>query len=170
MREYGVGVDQVVHMEMVLPSGTHVRFGPSAWEAVDGFVYPKTTTVSGYCNANPLDTNETNWEWTTCEEDINFDDLWFAARGGGGGTFGVLTSLHYQLHDYPGPMQLVVTSLEAFPIVDGFEWGVDTIPILTEIYVEFLLKFFFKPSDLMNVTEAESNSCNSADSGSFLPF
>ncbi len=35
-----------------------------------------------------------------------FADLWFAVRGGGGGTFGVLTALKYQLHEHK-PLTLV---------------------------------------------------------------
>ena len=171
MRQFGLGVDQVTHMEMVLPSGTHVRFGPSMWEEAEGFAVPRTTAVSGYCNANPLDPDETNWDWTTCEEDINFDDLWFAARGGGGGTFGVVTSVHYQLNDYPGPLQGVSVSAASIPQLDGFDWGPDNVQsfVLTETYVEFVLKFFFKSSDL-NVTEAESNTCSEPSSGSLNIF
>jgi hypothetical protein len=52
MRSYGVGVDQVLHIEMVLPDGRFVRFGPSAWKPPkDGNqLYPQTTDVTGFCN------------------------------------------------------------------------------------------------------------------------
>ena len=169
MRAYGLGVDQVLHLEMVLPSGTHVRFGPSAWEQEDGFVYPRTTSVTGYCNANPLEMDESLWEWTSCEDDINFDDLWFAVRGGGGGTFGVVVSLHYQLHDYPGPLQGVVASAESLPQVEGFDWGATQAFTVTDVYILFLFKFLFTPSEL-NVTEAESNNCNAAKTAALSPF
>ena len=40
-RVYGVGVDNVLELEMVLPSGQHVKFSPSKWEDAPGFLYPK---------------------------------------------------------------------------------------------------------------------------------
>jgi hypothetical protein len=64
-RLFGVGIDQVVHMEVVLPNGVHVRFGPTAWEEKKG--YPRVTHVSGYCNAAPLSNDEAKWEWVACD-------------------------------------------------------------------------------------------------------
>lgn len=91
----------VLQLEMVLPNGAHVRFGPTEWELVDGYDVPKTLSVSGVCNANPTEPEE-NWVWGSCPDDlaVNFDDLWFAVRGGGGGTWGVVLSVHLQLHEY----------------------------------------------------------------------
>ena len=83
---------------MVLANGQHVKFGPSEWDVVEGFLYPQTKRVKGLCNKN-IHHLETQWEWGECEEDIAFDDLWFAVRGGGGGTWGVLISSWQQLHD-----------------------------------------------------------------------
>ena len=95
-RRYGLGVDQVVQIEMVLPNGYHVKFGPTEWEdaSADGFIVPKTIDVSGVCRSNPEEEDEAKWIWDTCPEDfdIDFNDLWFAVRGGGGGTWGVVTS------------------------------------------------------------------------------
>ena len=61
-RMHGLGVDQVLEFETVLADGRHVLFGPTGWEAADGFLYPKTTEVSGKCNAN-MDADEDQWEW-----------------------------------------------------------------------------------------------------------
>ena len=88
-RLWGFGVDQVIQVEMVIPSGHHVRFGPTHWEEVDTtkdkFTIPRTTAVSGVCQKNPEEPDETKWVWEDCSEDIDFDDLWFAVNGGGGG-------------------------------------------------------------------------------------
>ena len=96
-RIYGFGADQVLELEMVLASGQHVKLGPSKWEAAEGFLYPKTTAVEGFCNAN-VDAPEREWRWEACEEAVPFEDLWYAVRGGGGGTYGIVTALTYQLH------------------------------------------------------------------------
>ena len=100
-RALGFGADQVLQIEMVLPNGAHVKFGPTEWEVVEGYDVPKTISVSGLCNTNPQDAEE-NWVWDECPEQlaVNFNDLWFAVRGGGGGTWGVVLSMHLQLHEY----------------------------------------------------------------------
>ena len=168
MRMYGIGVDQVLAMEMVLPGGQHVRFGPMEWEDVDEG-YPTTTTVTGYCNANPLEPDEANWDWTSCEKDIDFSELWFAARGGGGGSYGVLTSLHYQLHEKPGSLSLVVPNLAAYPAT-ATETVSDTAAyFFATKYIEFLLRFLYVPESL-NVAETDSRGCNSAQTYNLSPF
>ena len=97
-------VDQVLHIEMVLPSSHHVRFGPTKWEdaSAEGYTVPHTVDVSDLCRSNPEEQAEENWEWDSCPDDfgIDFNDLWYAVRGGGGGTWGVVTSLYLQLHDF----------------------------------------------------------------------
>ena len=57
-RLYGFGVDQVLMLEMVLPNGYHVRFGPTEWETAEGYDVPKTLKVSGVCRSNPSETDE----------------------------------------------------------------------------------------------------------------
>ena len=92
---------QVLQIEMVLSNGKHVRFMPSEWETESGKLYPQTRKVSGECNENPV-ADESKWQWGPCSElglDLSFEDLWFSVRGGGGGTYGVVTSAYYQLHD-----------------------------------------------------------------------
>ena len=98
-------MDQVLQVEMVLPNGYHVKFGPTEWEdaSAEGFAVPCTTVVSGVCRSNPNEQDEEKWIWGACPEDfdIDFGDL-FAVRGGGGGTWGVVTSvtLQLQLQDF----------------------------------------------------------------------
>eukprot|EP00751_Fragilariopsis_kerguelensis_P022573 CAMPEP_0170900086 /NCGR_PEP_ID=MMETSP0734-20130129/47184_1 /TAXON_ID=186038 /ORGANISM="Fragilariopsis kerguelensis, Strain L26-C5" /LENGTH=481 /DNA_ID=CAMNT_0011293459 /DNA_START=99 /DNA_END=1541 /DNA_ORIENTATION=+ len=160
MRLHGIGIDQVLLIEMVLPSGNHVRFGPTLWEEQEGYQYPKTTTVTGYCNAVPYEMEESLWEWSPCnDETINFADLWFAVRGGGGGTFGIVTSLHYQLHDLPGTLQVV--SANDPELINTFVTDPEKALALTEDYLRFSLRYLFLPETLGNVTEFESRSCNS---------
>lgn len=154
-RLFGVGIDQVVHMEVVLPNGVHARFGPTAWKEKPG--YPRVTEVSGYCNAVPSN-DEAEWVWVECKEDIDFAGLWFAFRGGGGGTFGVLTSLHYQLHHYPG--ELTIVSADATSLLSPDNGLNETIIyMLGRQYVEFIHQYLFTPS-VIGVSEADSRGCN----------
>lgn len=82
----GLGVDQVLQIEMVLPSGDWVRFGPTETIDEGGFLYPRTLKVSGVC-ANPNSPDKSSgiylWEQYPDDKDIDFDDLWFAMLGGG---------------------------------------------------------------------------------------
>ena len=103
-RMNGFGVDQVLQIEAVLPNGHHLKFGPSKWENQEGLRYPKVTNFTGLCNGNPFKADENLWTWEPCPENINFDDLWFAFLGGGGGTYGIVTSVYLQLQEYPGLM------------------------------------------------------------------
>ena len=93
---------------MVLPSGEHVKFAPSKWEDAPGFLYPKTTEVTGFCNKNVV-TDESEWQWEACEVEVPWEDLWYAVRGGGGGSYGIVTALTYQLHKkrigFKGPVR-----------------------------------------------------------------
>lgn len=151
-RMFGLGVDQVLQIEAVLPNGQHVRFGPTSWEAQEGFLYPRTTAVSGLCNTSPNEEDEKNWKWESCPMEINFDDLWFAFRGGGGGTWGVVTSIYLQLHDYR-PMEWV-----AWPYHGScLQWT----PDITKLLIIFLLDYFLNPA-LFGVSQEESNACGTA--------
>ena len=173
MRMYGIGIDQVVHMEAVLPDGRHVRWGPTAWEPKADGGYPRTTEVTGFCNTNPYAMNETEWVWEACDgDDIDFGELWFAFRGGGGGSYGVLTSLHYQLHEYPGMLSIV--GINPLPFITAAEDGPNGLDETTgwlvgRAYVEFVLLFLYSPSDL-NVTETESRGCSSAHTANMNVF
>lgn len=166
MRSYGVGSDQILHVEMVLPNGQHVRFGPSAWDGIGNTTtgYPRTTQVMGYCNANPV-ANEDAWDWKGCPKqlNINFDDLWYAVRGGGGGTWGVVLSMYYQLQDFPGELQFIINDPTPFSffleITDAHAKLAQGLA-LNKMYLKFLLTFLYKPEEL-NVSRQASNNCNS---------
>jgi hypothetical protein len=138
-------VDQVLQLEMVLPNGHHVRFGPTDWEdaSADGFLVPRTLNVSGVCRSNPEEQDEKEWEWGSCpaDFDVDFNDLWFAVRGGGGGTWGVVTSLYLQLHDY--------LRYEVYGLV---------CEALTSTWIEFRSIYIMAPS-MLNVTSEHSHAC-----------
>lgn len=146
-------MDQVLQVEMVLPNGSHVKFGPTKWEdaSAEGFVVPRTTVVSGVCRSNLDEQDEENWIWGDCPEDfdVDFGDLWFAVRGGGGGTWGVVTSMTVQLQDYlPFNSYRLVSSEECSAISPKFQ--------------EFRAKYLMRPS-LLNVTKERSLACGSPD-------
>ena len=148
-----MGVDQVLQVEMVLPNSDHVKFGPTEWEdaSAEGFVVPRTKVVSGVCRSNPEEQDEEKWIWGVCPEDfdIDFGDLWFAVNGGGGGTWGVVTSVSLQLHDY-----LPYNLYEFMP-------SVEECSAFMPKSQEFQAKYFMAPS-LFNVTKEMSLACGSA--------
>eukprot|EP00984_Skeletonema_dohrnii_P025003 scaffold14144_cov91-Skeletonema_dohrnii-CCMP3373.AAC.17 len=154
-RLYGLGVDHVVQVEMVLPNGVHVKFGPTEWEdaSADGFTVPRTKVVSGVCRSNPDEQDEEKWIWERCPDDfdIDFNDLWFAVRGGGGGTWGVVTSVLLQLHDYLP----FITHAFNFP-------PTEECTAITHQFREFQAKYMSAPS-LLNVTKEHSFACSSDD-------
>eukprot|EP00931_Biecheleriopsis_adriatica_P118872 TRINITY_DN94182_c0_g1_i1.p1 TRINITY_DN94182_c0_g1~~TRINITY_DN94182_c0_g1_i1.p1 ORF type:complete len:592 (-),score=114.79 TRINITY_DN94182_c0_g1_i1:23-1573(-) len=154
MRLYGFAADQLLQIEMVLADGSHVRFAPSEWEDVTGKLYPQTTKVEGECNRN-ISADESEWDWQPCD-DISFQDLWSAVRGGGGGTYGVVTSVFYQLHDQELP--------ESFENVFKVPAAVscsspDSTDYLRTLWLNFSIDFFFPQGgeDWENV----SNFCGS---------
>lgn len=154
---YGFGVDQVLQIEAVLPNGYHVRFGPTEWEGREGSRYPQVTAVSGVCNENPSEEDESKWNWTACPAVINFGDLWFGFLGGGGGTYGIITSVSLQLHEYPG-------QVTDFPYDNSHITKNCGVPqeylkagLEDEVW-SFLLDFLLDPA-AVNVSEEDSNAC-----------
>jgi len=165
-RMYGLGVDQVLELQMVLPDGRHVKFGPTKWEEAENFLYPKTTQVGGKCNANSMAQNDEDAVWETCEDPIPpFADLWFAVRGGGGGTYGVVTSLKYQLHNYKPLVVLQIngTSVDSILATIGNNETLSNQAV--RLFLFFVVDFLFNPSKL-NVDEATSNLCGSPSTNS----
>ena len=146
-RLYGLGVDQVLQIEAVLPNGQHVRFGPTSWEDQEGFIYPRTTVVFGVCNQNP-EGKEEDWTWGSCPTDINFDDLWFAFCGGGGGTWGIVTSIYLQLHDF----------LPYEQISYGVSCPTVFTPEINTAFTAFVLDYFYDPAEL-GISHEESAAC-----------
>lgn len=168
MRTYGLGVDQVLYVEMVLPDGRHVRFGPSEWDDVPGFIVPQTKEVTGYCNTGDLSSDdESSWVWEECEEAVDFKGLWYAVRGGGGGAYGVTTSIYYQLHDYPGQLEVIsfVPSDEITSMAEGKK-KMKKIAQLNKLSIEFYFRFFHMP-ETIGVHKAASNSCSCPDCQAF---
>ena len=161
----GKGVDQVLQVEMVLPNGYHVKFGPTEWEdaSAEGFAVPRTTVVSGVCRSNPDEQDEEKWMWGACPEgfDIDFGDLWFAVRGGGGGTWGVVTSMTLQLQGY---LPFTFVSFAHMPALGQFSEGCSTISPEFEV---FKAKYLMAPS-LLNVTQERSLACGCPDSAGVL--
>ncbi len=143
---------------MVLPNGMHVRFGPTEWVKDDSKLDPVTTHVKGYYNAGDL-SGEELWDWQECSEEIDFFGLWFAVCGCGGGTYGVVTSIYYQLHDH-SPVEIVTPVINPFSLPDEGEreWA-------AKRWIEFVLRFMYLPESV-GVTEFASNTC-SASSGGF---
>lgn len=158
---FGLGADQIVQMEMVLPNGYHVKFGPTKWEdaSAEGFIVPKTTAVTGLCRSNPEEQDEEEWIWEDCPDDfdVDFMDLWYAVRGGGGGTYGVALSMHLQLHDFVPNVEYMPSSSEeclATIFKDAPMGNVLWHPIM----VEFMATYVMTPS-VLNVTEEQSRAC-----------
>eukprot|EP00122_Pirum_gemmata_P017524 Pgem_evm1s16412 len=168
-RLHGFGVDQVLQIEMVLADGTHVKFSPSKWEKVDGKLYPQTKKVSGKCNRKVSD-HESQWRWVDCNKP--FSQLWKAVRGGGGGTYGIVTSVHVQLHEFEQRVQIkrddaaygaLLTKLR-FPsyIVDMFPVPDDNYPYfrLQKIFMYFLADMLFNP-EAIGLDKETTLSCGS---------
>ncbi len=149
-------MDQVLQVEMVLPNGHHVKFGPTEWEdaSADGFIAPHTKVVSGVCRSNPDEQDEEKWIWDECPEDfdINFGDLWFAVNGGGGGTWGVVTSVYLQLHEFL-PYNLYIL---------GTVTGVEECSGIASKFAEFMATYLMAPK-LLNVTKEKSLACGASD-------
>lgn len=157
-RMYGFGADQVLELEMVLADGTHVKFSPSEWTSEPSFLYPKTTKVTGFCNSN-VSSDEDEWKWVPCDDNkIPFQSLWKAVRGGGGGTYGVVTAATYQLHDHlPLYAMSIPTSnlsalIEACSVVKGM------CKQIKKRISFFFLDYLYHPESL-DVDEKASNSC-----------
>ena len=131
-------------------AAVHVKFGPTEWEdaSAEGFIVPRTKVVSGVCRSNPDEHDEEKWIWERCHEDfdIDFNDLYFAVRGGGGGTWGVMTSVLLQLHDY-------------LPF-NPYYFNLEECSAITPQFAEFKAKYMSAPS-LLNVTKEHSLACGS---------
>ena len=160
-------VDQVLYAEMVLPDGQFVRFGPSTWTPAEGNqLYPQTTSVKGYCIGDDTAdlSDERTWSWVECSDQYDFDDLWFAIRGGSGGSFGVITSIYYQLHHKPGNLQSVKWSEPVGPILmDPSISDEDKGTVFSES-LRFVFNFLYNP-ERVGVTAEVSNSCSAPDQG-----
>jgi len=176
-RTYGFGADQVLQIEMVLPSGNHVRFGPSKWMKDDNdlYLYPKTLDVTGECNINTASMDEKDWIWEECEQYINFADLWFAVRGGGGGTWGVVLSMNIQLHKWLPYQQVAsipklindIYDCEQYPVHCRRDTDLQTEWL--QVAWEFMITFFLEPTSLEGLNDSDSYTCGCATVMEFIP-
>lgn len=147
MRMFGYGADQVVQLEMVLPLGWHVKFGPSAWEDDSSLDFPRVTEVRGWCRVEET--------WTDCpdEPDVDFFELWHAVRGGGGGAYGVVLSTTHQVHPRPGDMEL--TYLGIADAARPLNLTEEAYATLLRGYIDFHHDFFFFPERLESGVTAD---------------
>lgn len=156
MRRFGFGVDQVTQLEMVLPTGQHVRFGPTKWQEDENLAFPRTSEVTGWCNKDPS-LPEEEWKWQVCgdEDNINvsFDDLWHANRGGGGG-FGIILSIEYQLPDWPGTLGYLDLVLSE----DVTNFNAANPSALFPFLSSFLMDALWNP-EAVGLSEDESSLC-----------
>ncbi|EJK67260.1 hypothetical protein THAOC_11735 [Thalassiosira oceanica] len=170
-RANGFGADQVLQIEMVIASGHHIKFGPTEWEEVDGGgAFPKTSKVSGVCNVEG--------EWKECDDDIPFEDLWFAMRGGGGGRilgfrrlvarltylnlvpllsgWGIVLAVYLQLHAYAALEYIETENCPGLGVAAFLSGSLD--PILSEIAQTFFYKFASDPTSL-GFSEEQGRAC-----------
>jgi FAD/FMN-containing dehydrogenase len=216
-RMYGLGVDMVVEIEMVLADARHIKFSPSEWtmkcddrptegmidigkdcstvvglpdacnkntmwtegkycrlscykigygyegdvcDTDEGYIYPRTTVVSGLCNVNPSK-DENEWDWQPCGDDEPpFDDLWFAVRGGGGGSYGVVTSLKYQLYESAQNVIIISQPNVTASIVQKVGGNVTLHEPLSRMFIFFFVDYLLNPSKL-GIDKNRSNDCGS---------
>eukprot|EP00756_Hemistasia_phaeocysticola_P011203 Hpha_TRINITY_DN15097_c2_g17::TRINITY_DN15097_c2_g17_i1::g.123476::m.123476 len=158
-RRWGFGADHVLELEMVLADGTHVKFGPTEWTAAPGFQFPKTTVVTGYCNAN-VDADESKWEWGTCSHSIPFADLWHAVRGGGGGSYGIVTALTYQLHPRRQFEALIFNTTVLTYVLNAAKAAHVPTDVLQNHLIDFTVDLLWSPEQL-GLSESVSVNCGS---------
>ena len=141
-RMYGFGVDQVLELEMVLADGSHIKFGPTEWQDGNGFLYPRTTKVEGFCNSN-ISVKESEWNWEKCSTHP-FAKLWKAVRGGGGGSYGVVTAAKYQLHKHR-PMYYILANKTAGPVIYSKCLPTNTCTEVKKAVAFFFVDLLFNP-------------------------
>ena len=100
--------------------------------------------------------------------EINFDDLWFAFLGGGGGTWGIVSSIYLQLHDYlPLEMFFFPTSPDLIGMIFPHGCSIPAEEVtegIEELAIRFVYVYMLDPSSL-GVLEAESTACASPGGG-----
>lgn len=92
---YGLGVDNVINLEVVLADGRHVN--------VDECSHP---------------------------------DLFWALRGGGGGTFGVVTSVHYALQTLQPVTFAMVNITHNFLVDQDYSMYMRTVDLWIDFWVD----------------------------------
>ena len=174
-RVFGFGADNVLELEMVLASGQHVKFGPSNWENDPELLYPRTTEVQGFCNGN-VAAPDAEWQWEACTVEVPWEDLWYAVRGGGGGSYGIVTALTYQLHAKRTPERLKLFVKESYTDVcprKAFDYlnasAIADQPAgcreVQDAFADFWIDLFYAPD---NIGVSRETSLNCGDFGFFF--
>ena len=114
----------------------------------------------GFCNTAAGAADEADWVWGACGDggdgevleegsaasvDVDFDDLWHAVRGGGGGSYGVVTAVHYQLHALWDLKLVTVDPLRQARLMPVFE-GLSAADQarFEELWYDFYIDFLFQ--------------------------
>jgi hypothetical protein len=173
-RTYGLGVDQILELEVALADGNHVRVFPIEWEHVDGYYTPQTRKVAALCNTNVV-ADESKWKWEECTDlVVSSDDIWMSVRGGGGGSFAITLSVKYQLFDQ-NPFQYIPTGFGGLAAASAFDDNCkvaydtmlakfkadktgDMFAEMERTYTLFLIDFLFAPEKI-GLSKADSLSC-----------
>jgi hypothetical protein len=108
--------------------------------------------------------DEAQWDWRDCETHISFDKLWFAVRGGGGGTFGTVTAVHYQLHDLEAwyAIETVPSSLDSLIAKCEKSTQERSCDTIDRLWVDFAVAFLYDPLSLGEDAET-SNRCGESN-------
>jgi len=92
---------------------------------------------------------------------------WFATRGGGGGTWGIIVSTHLQLHEYPGTMKLIAMD---YPMTSTLPACNATVAECEEyreelaaVAANFYLDFYVNPDALTGLDPEVSTMCGSPE-------
>jgi len=173
-RIHGLGIDQILELEVALPDGSHVRVFPIEWNNSEEYINPQTTKVAALCNTIVV-ANEDKWDWQPCTDlSVSPEDIWLAQRGGGGGTFAVTLSVKYQLFQQY-PFQAIFMGLGALA-ASSDEKSKDLSKQISEKFKEnklwvweeakrtyalFLVDLLFAPEKI-GVSEEASFSCGQA--------
>lgn len=176
-RTEGLGVDQILELELVLPDGSHVKVYPSDWDVVQGHIYPQTSKVTAMCNANVV-ADESQWEWEPCDSlNVAPEDIWLSVRGGGGGTYAVTLSVTYQLFEQH-PVRVMYGGATALELAAkyGDEGAKETLATIDakfkadksgtmweearRTYTLFLVDFMFAPGKI-GISDDASIHCGS---------
>ena len=96
----------------VVIGGSDPSVGVAGWALGGGHSPFSSMAGLGVDNALAFDMVLANGSSITADGDQNTEVFW-ALRGGGGGTFGVVTNITFRLHDNPGP---IVVLYERFPL------------------------------------------------------
>merc|ERR1712238_265392 len=115
--------------------------------------------------------------WAPCANGVNFNDLWYAIRGGGGGTWGLVLSMHLQLHEYQGVYRQVKfdwalsSAQEACKATNTEEADCKAhIVEIRSVLAGFFVDFWFDPTEVTGLSSDISKSCGAPSNVNPLCF